>query len=159
MTSEAPVTAVNGPTPDHLELSFLMPRSIFTNVHIHLTFFATSTLVFLTTTATGDSHAAAKPMGSLVYGMPDVCMIPRATPESHLQYGIKPSKMSRHTGHEASVGQISLLPMLRRLVRGLFATPGSRYISPGNPALRGSDVNFDGHGTWKKKITPYRSLH
>jgi hypothetical protein len=76
MASESPVTAVNGPTQDHLELSFLMPRSIFTNVHIHLNFFATSTLVFLTTTATGESHAAAKPMGSLVYGMPNVCIIP-----------------------------------------------------------------------------------
>ncbi|PGH07172.1 hypothetical protein GX51_01959 [Blastomyces parvus] len=54
-----------------IELSFLAPKSLYTTIHIHLTFFATSTLLFLTTSSMGESGATSKPMGSFVYAMPD----------------------------------------------------------------------------------------
>ncbi|EEQ84140.1 uncharacterized protein BDCG_00945 [Blastomyces dermatitidis ER-3] len=54
-----------------IELSFLAPKSLYTTVHIHLTFFATSTLLFLTTSSMGESGPTSKPMGSFVYAMPD----------------------------------------------------------------------------------------
>ena len=52
-----------------------MPKSIFTNVHIHLTLLAASAIVFLTTTAAGESVGTARPMGSFVYAMPNVRII------------------------------------------------------------------------------------
>ncbi|EEH08531.1 conserved hypothetical protein [Histoplasma capsulatum G186AR] len=54
-----------------IQLSFLAPKSLYTTVHIHLTFFATSALLFLTTTNMGESGTSSKPMGSFVYAMPD----------------------------------------------------------------------------------------
>ncbi|KAL1953026.1 hypothetical protein VTO42DRAFT_3754 [Malbranchea cinnamomea] len=70
MSSEAHPSACT-PSLAPIEISFLMPKSIFTNVHIHLTFLATSAVVFLTTTAVGESVGTVRPMGSFVYGMPD----------------------------------------------------------------------------------------
>ena len=43
-------------------------------IHIHLTFYTTNTMVFLTTTATENSGGLA-PMGSFVYAMPNVVLL------------------------------------------------------------------------------------
>jgi hypothetical protein len=70
-----------------IELSFPLPKIPHTTLHIHLTLKATSTLVFLSTTAPGDfsegdmfgaggrTAAVLRPMGSFVYAMPDVSFI------------------------------------------------------------------------------------
>lgn len=65
------------PSLHPLEISFPLPRTPHTTLHIHLTFLATSTMVFLSTTTPGDSGGGGsgsmmKPMGSFVYAMPDV---------------------------------------------------------------------------------------
>lgn len=71
------------PSLKPLELSFPLPRTPHTTLHIHLTFMATSSLVFLSTTTPGDSSggqsggASLRPMGSFVYAMPDVSFILR----------------------------------------------------------------------------------
>ena len=43
-------------------------------VHVHLTFFKTNTMLFLTTTGAGDSEGLT-PMGSFVYAMPNVVLL------------------------------------------------------------------------------------
>ncbi|EEP82209.1 predicted protein [Uncinocarpus reesii 1704] len=53
------------------EISFPLPKAVNTTLHIHLTFFATTATVFLTTTSTGESQGTTRPMGSLVYAIPD----------------------------------------------------------------------------------------
>ncbi|BDD57255.1 hypothetical protein MPDQ_002921 [Monascus purpureus] len=54
------------------EISFPLPKSLYTTAHIHLTFLDTSVMVFLTTTTVGGNSAGSvKPMGSFVYAMPD----------------------------------------------------------------------------------------
>ncbi|OKL63858.1 hypothetical protein UA08_01115 [Talaromyces atroroseus] len=65
------------PSLKPVEISFPLPKTPHTNVHIHLTFMATSTMVFLSTTTLGDSGSTLKPMGSLIYAMPD-----RTNPQS-----------------------------------------------------------------------------
>lgn len=55
------------------EISFPLPKSLYTTAHIHLTFLDTSVMVFLTTTTVGGNSAGSvKPMGSFIYAMPDV---------------------------------------------------------------------------------------
>lgn len=71
------------PSLKPLEFSFPLPRTPHTTLHIHLTFMATSTLAFLSTTRPGDlgggqgGGASLRPMGSFVYAMPDVSSILR----------------------------------------------------------------------------------
>lgn len=60
------------PSVKSVEISFPLPRTPHTNVHVHLTTMATSTMVFLSTTSAGDAGSTVKPMGSFVYAMPDV---------------------------------------------------------------------------------------
>lgn len=60
------------PSLKPIELSFPLPKTPHTSVHIHLTPMNTSTMVFLSTTTPGDSGSTMKPMGSFVYAMPDV---------------------------------------------------------------------------------------
>lgn len=80
METESPtptVPHVEPATPSlhPLEISFPLPKTPYTTLHIHLTFLATSTMVFLSTTTTGESGGEGgtlKPMGSFVYAMPDV---------------------------------------------------------------------------------------
>jgi hypothetical protein len=55
-----------------VELSFPLPKHPHLNVHAHLTFIGTCTMVHLTTTDLGDAEGARPPMGSFVYAMPDV---------------------------------------------------------------------------------------
>ncbi|KAL1979204.1 hypothetical protein VTN96DRAFT_6515 [Rasamsonia emersonii] len=79
METESPtptVPHVEPATPSlhPLEISFPLPKTPYTTLHIHLTFLATSTMVFLSTTTTGESGGEGgtlKPMGSFVYAMPD----------------------------------------------------------------------------------------
>jgi Proteasome assembly chaperone 4 len=54
-----------------LQLAMPLPKNPDITIHIHLTFFATSTMVYLTSTATQES-ASSTPMGSFVYAMPNV---------------------------------------------------------------------------------------
>ena len=56
-----------------IELSFPLPKAPHTMLHTHLTFLATSTMLFLTTAAVGEATSSVAPMGSFVYAMPDVC--------------------------------------------------------------------------------------
>jgi Proteasome assembly chaperone 4 len=58
-----------------LQLALPLPKIPRMTIHLHLTFFATTTMVFLTTTASGD-HEASTPMGSFVYAMPNVPHLP-----------------------------------------------------------------------------------
>jgi hypothetical protein len=60
------------PSSKPLELSFPHPKASHIILHAHLTFLATSTTLFLTTTAVGESASTLAPMGSFVYAMPDV---------------------------------------------------------------------------------------
>lgn len=59
------------PSVKPMEISLPLPRVPHTTLHIHLTFLATSTMVFLATTTPGDGAGTLKPMGSFVYAMPD----------------------------------------------------------------------------------------
>lgn len=63
-----------------LEISFLMPRSLDTTIHLRISFLGPSTMLFLTTTSMGSSQAIS-PLGSFVYAMPDVqsCLLPSFT--------------------------------------------------------------------------------
>ncbi|KAJ9638417.1 hypothetical protein H2199_007105 [Coniosporium tulheliwenetii] len=53
-----------------VQLSFPLPRSPQTRIHMHLTVLTTSILLFLTTTA-ADASSGGSPMGSFVYAMPN----------------------------------------------------------------------------------------
>lgn len=72
MTTTAALPQADNIAPHsiHQEIAFLFPRALHTTAHIHLTFEATYTMVFLATTQPGDS--GEKPLGSFVYAMPDV---------------------------------------------------------------------------------------
>ncbi|EFW20911.1 hypothetical protein D8B26_002802 [Coccidioides posadasii str. Silveira] len=59
------------PSVSPIEVSFPLRRALYTTLHIHLTFLATTTMVFLTTTSTGESKGVTRPMGSFVYAMPN----------------------------------------------------------------------------------------
>lgn len=61
------------PTVKPLELSFPLPKNPHTILQAHLTFFETSTMLFLTTSTIGESSSTLAPMGSFVYAMPNVC--------------------------------------------------------------------------------------
>ncbi|PYH45678.1 proteasome assembly chaperone 4 family protein [Aspergillus saccharolyticus JOP 1030-1] len=54
------------------EISFPLPKALHTTAHIHLTLLETCVMVFLATSTPGDSAGTMKPMGSLVYAMPDL---------------------------------------------------------------------------------------
>ena len=60
------------------QLSFPLPRSLDTRIHMRLIVKPQVIIVYLTTVA-ADDPAAAVPMGSLVYALPDVCR-PRQPP-------------------------------------------------------------------------------
>ena len=60
------------PSTEPLELSFPLPKAPNTILQVHLTFFATTIMLFLTTTALGESDQTLSAMGSFVYAMPDV---------------------------------------------------------------------------------------
>ncbi|KAF3392312.1 hypothetical protein DPV78_010741 [Talaromyces pinophilus] len=66
-----PLSDSANPSLKPIELSFPLPKTPHTTVHIHLTPMKTSTMVFLSTTTPGDSGSTMKPMGSFVYAMPD----------------------------------------------------------------------------------------
>ncbi|PYI27009.1 hypothetical protein BP00DRAFT_429779 [Aspergillus indologenus CBS 114.80] len=54
------------------EISFPLPKALHTTAHIHLTLLDTCAMVFLATSTPGDSAGTVKPMGSLIYAMPDL---------------------------------------------------------------------------------------
>lgn len=76
----APERELISPHLQPQEISFPFPKSLHTTAHLHLTFLDTSTMVFMTTTTpgadgsggSGAGSGSVKPMGSLVYAMPDV---------------------------------------------------------------------------------------
>jgi hypothetical protein len=67
--------AISEPSSTPIELSFPLPKSPDTSIHIHLTIRATSILLFLTTSSNGDTLTLAH-LGSFVYALPDVREIP-----------------------------------------------------------------------------------
>lgn len=54
-----------------VQLSFPLPKSPDTRIHLHLTVQTTSIILFLTTASNGDTSNTA-PLGSFVYALPDV---------------------------------------------------------------------------------------
>ncbi|KAL4917779.1 hypothetical protein BDW62DRAFT_201337 [Aspergillus aurantiobrunneus] len=72
---QAPASALRTPP---MELSFPLPKALYTTAHIHLTMLDTCTMVFLATSTSGDSTGSVKPMGSFIYAMPDR-ISPRST--------------------------------------------------------------------------------
>jgi Proteasome assembly chaperone 4 len=54
-----------------LQFAFPLPKNQHITIHVHLTFFTTNTVLFLTSTLSGET-ATANPMGSFVYAMPNV---------------------------------------------------------------------------------------
>lgn len=62
---------MTGRSPRPLQLSFPLPKAPGTSIHLQLTILASSILLFLTTTMTGDSTTTV-PLGSFVYALPDV---------------------------------------------------------------------------------------
>jgi len=62
---------ITDPAVHPIELSFPLPKSPDTRIHLQLTIQTTSLLLFLTTALNGDTSAAA-PLGSFVYALPDV---------------------------------------------------------------------------------------
>ncbi|KAJ9283654.1 hypothetical protein DTO021C3_8770 [Paecilomyces variotii] len=68
---EMPHAEPTSPSTTPIEISFPLPKTPHTTAHVHLTFLATSTMVFLATTTPGDSAGTMKPLGSFVYAMPD----------------------------------------------------------------------------------------
>jgi hypothetical protein len=65
-----------------IQLSFPLPRSQETRIHIHLTSRAKSLLLFLATTAGEGSNTA--PVGSFVYALPNVKRSPSMFFDKHL---------------------------------------------------------------------------
>lgn len=55
-----------------IQLSFPLPRSLDTRIHLRLTIKSKVIMLFLTTVA-ADEEDQAVPMGSFVYALPDVC--------------------------------------------------------------------------------------
>lgn len=58
--------------PSPKELSFPLPRALHTTTHVHLTALDSCMMVFVTASTPGDTLGWTKPMGSMVYAMPDV---------------------------------------------------------------------------------------
>lgn len=55
-----------------IQLSFPLPRSLDTRIHLRLTIKSKVIMLFLTTVA-ADEEDQSVPMGSFVYALPDVC--------------------------------------------------------------------------------------
>ncbi|KAL4984643.1 hypothetical protein BDW68DRAFT_14403 [Aspergillus falconensis] len=68
---QAPAPAPARSPQASTELSFPLPKALHTTAHIHLTVLETCVMVFLATSAAGDSTGRTKPMGSFIYAMPD----------------------------------------------------------------------------------------
>jgi Proteasome assembly chaperone 4 len=58
------------PPRTSLQLALPLPKSPGMTIHVHLTFFKTSTMLFLTSVETEGSRTLT-PMGSFVYAMPN----------------------------------------------------------------------------------------
>jgi hypothetical protein len=56
------------------QLALSSPKNPHLTIHAHVTFFKTNTMLFLATSATGESGALAQ-MGSFVYAMPMVVFL------------------------------------------------------------------------------------
>lgn len=54
------------------QLSFLLPRTHSTTVHLHMTL-STHSLVLFLTSQTPETSSQKAPLGSFVYALPDVC--------------------------------------------------------------------------------------
>ncbi|KAI9810085.1 MAG: hypothetical protein M1827_006696 [Pycnora praestabilis] len=92
-----------------IQLSFPLPRSPHTTVHLHLTILSTTLLLFLTT-ATGDVSGSSS-LGSFIYAMPDrthltnVLSTPLYARESSLEFTTRIAKLlARKTGKPVYVG-------------------------------------------------------
>ncbi|OJJ50076.1 hypothetical protein ASPZODRAFT_128686 [Penicilliopsis zonata CBS 506.65] len=89
--------------PTH-EISFSLPKTPYTTAHAQVTVFPKCALVFLATTAPGDT--AVKPMGSFVYSMPDKNFSSTTMYSSNsVEYATRVSKiLARRTGLPVYVG-------------------------------------------------------
>jgi hypothetical protein len=73
-----------GKLSETVEMSVSLPMSLDTRIYIRMSTQAKAITLSLTTAAQ-DEMAAAKPMGSFVYALPDVCHSPLRT--VHPRYG------------------------------------------------------------------------
>ncbi|PYH95092.1 hypothetical protein BO71DRAFT_418843 [Aspergillus ellipticus CBS 707.79] len=67
-----PTEAAPAPYFHPEEISFPLPQALHTTTHLHLTRLDTCVTIFLATSTPGDSAGSTKPMGSLIYAMPDL---------------------------------------------------------------------------------------
>ncbi|KAH8589989.1 hypothetical protein B0O99DRAFT_655187 [Bisporella sp. PMI_857] len=103
-------TARPEPSGCPIELSFPLPKSNDTRIHIQLTIRKISILLFLTTTTDGDTSAGV-PLGSFVYALPDrihqgqTLSTPLFTYESSLEFTTRLAKLlARKSGKPVYVG-------------------------------------------------------
>lgn len=101
VTSNQAATSTMDPSFRPLELSFPLPKASHTTLHAHLTFLTTSTMLFLTTTALGESSSSLATMGSFVYAIPDV---------GSAAFNFPFYAMSSHEGHANSVKSVHTHP-------------------------------------------------
>ncbi|KAK5256333.1 hypothetical protein LTR16_003487 [Cryomyces antarcticus] len=105
----AALTKGTSPAAGPIQLSIPLPRARGTRIHVHLTILVTSTLLFLTTSASELGSLAS--LGSFVYAMPN-----RTTPSqplstalyaqsSSLDFATRMAKtLARRTGRPSYVG-------------------------------------------------------
>ena len=121
------------PTVKPLELSFPLPKNPHTILQAHLTFFETSTMLFLTTSTIGESSSTLAPLGSFVYAMPNVSQFQCrsssdvALLETHMKLILFERESTRRTSsalHSTSQGQALIMPLaLRRFLRDAQKRP------------------------------------
>ena len=115
------------------QLSFPLPHSPSTHVHIHLsqlgsTTTSTSLLLFLTTTSSATSSSSLAPLGSFVYALPSARASPASTTSS--------SRAVLATPLYARESSLEFTTRLARLLAGKIKRPV--YV--------GSSVSFMGAG-------------
>ncbi|CZR66134.1 uncharacterized protein PAC_16035 [Phialocephala subalpina] len=103
----APATQASN-TP--LELSFPLPKAPDTKIHLRLSAYTTSLLLFLTTALDGNT-STVPPLGSFVYALPDrlnpgqTLSTPLYTYESSVEFTTRLAKLlARKTGKPVYVG-------------------------------------------------------
>lgn len=79
-----------------IQFAFHLPKHPHLNLHAHLSLTGNCVMVHLTTTDIGESENSAPPMGSFVYAMPDVRILPMRLQHRNLPSTI-PTKRSLPT--------------------------------------------------------------
>ncbi|KAF8863821.1 hypothetical protein BDZ45DRAFT_583263 [Acephala macrosclerotiorum] len=98
------------PSSMAIELSFPLPKAPDTKIHLRLSIYTTSLLLFLTTALDGNT-STVPPLGSFVYALPDrlnpgqALSTPLYTYESSVEFTTRLAKLlARKTGRPVYVG-------------------------------------------------------